>query len=139
MNEIETLATEYEYLLDIRESIEELDDKDLLDKACQQVEEFRESFAAELPSILELLKGQTMVPYEAYVNYTGDVQIRVNGKVYFDFNNLYISLDNYDIVQEDSQVTVIEGAMTPKQFRQLQVANLLEINQFTRGLTEAFA
>ena len=59
------------------------------------------------------------IPYEAYINYTGDVQIKVNGKTYFDYNDLYIELNNYDVVLEDNEVTAIVGVMTPKQFKQL--------------------
>ena len=59
------------------------------------------------------------IPYEAYVRHTGDIQIKVKGKTYFDYNDLYVDLDNYDIVSEDREVTAIVGAMTPTQFKQL--------------------
>ena len=73
------------------------------------------------------------IPYEAYVNYTGDVQIRINGETYFDYNDLYIELDNYDIVSEDREVTAIVGAMTPEQFKLLRAQDeLIDIDKLLR-------
>jgi len=66
------------------------------------------------------------IPFEAYIHQTGDVQIQVAGVKYFDFNNLYYQLNNYDIVSEDNEITVIEGSMTKDQFQTLKLTNLLE-------------
>jgi len=68
-----------------------------------------------------------MIPYEACVYYTGDAQIKVNGESYFDFDDLYPELDNYDIVLEDEQVVCITGAMTKEQFNKLKESNKHEL------------
>lgn len=65
------------------------------------------------------------IPYEATILPTGNIIIKVNGKEYYEGDNLYPTLDNYDIVLESNQVTAIVGAMTPEQFKQLQAANML--------------
>jgi len=62
-----------------------------------------------------------MQTFEALIdNNSGDVVFKIEGETYFDFDNLWAEIADYDVVLEDYETTLVTGLLTDKQYQRLK-------------------
>lgn len=65
-----------------------------------------------------------LIKFEAYINNTtGDVIFKIDREEYFDFIDLWDTVEDFWITSEDREVTTAEGMLTLEEFAELEQAN----------------